>query len=166
MTLELARTSRSAKVVLMCNQAKQANESGGNLWSTLAPLRRGAGSKQPFDVPTPALLDKDSSALDTLPAIKERWVSHFAEVECKFLPLPLELLTASFLQKPPELGFRTTGTSLACSLLEASAMLLPVQNLDPPMVPMARVLEFTTLSRHPHGHRDRYTRLLSSRRAR
>ena len=40
-----------------------------------------AGSTQPFDVPTPALLDKDGATLDTMPAIKERWVSHFAGVE-------------------------------------------------------------------------------------
>ena len=72
---------RSAKVVFMCNQAKQVKESGGKFWSTLAPLRRGGGSKQPYDVPTPALFDKDGSALDTMPAMKERRVWHVAEVE-------------------------------------------------------------------------------------
>ena len=85
--LELARTSpvqiknmRAARVVFMSNQAKRVNDSGGNLWNSLAPLRRGSGSKQPFDVPTPALLDKDGATLDTMPAIKDRWVWHFSEV--------------------------------------------------------------------------------------
>ena len=106
LTLELARTSpvhiknmRAAKVVFMCNQATRVNDSFGNLWNSLAPLRRGAGSKQPFDVPTPAFLDKDGSTLDTMPAIKDRWISHFAEVGAVFLLQLLALLTASFFRK-------------------------------------------------------------------
>ena len=77
LTLELAnifehsdQNMRSAKVVFMRNHAKQVNESGGNLWSKVAPLRRGAGSKQLCDVPTPALLDKDGFVFDIMPAIQ------------------------------------------------------------------------------------------------